>query len=422
VSPRVRIGLTVGCIAVFVGSWALVHHLWYPASGRGVDISLYQKYARKTVEGKLPYRDFSVEYPPGFLVPALAPEATAPTHDYDAYVRDFDRWMAGAGVALILFAAAALVALRAKASHFASALGFMAVSPLLLGYLTFSRFDLWPTALAIGAVSALLAGRDRTGGALLGAAIAAKLWPAVFVPLGLIWVWRRHGRAATVRWAALLVAACAAFFVPFAVLAPGGLGHSFGLQIQRPLQIESLGSTILLAAHNVGGLGVSYKTSFGSQNLVAHGATAMAAASSLVQLLALCAVWLAFARGPARADRLVTAAAASVAVFIAFGKVFSPQYLIWLIPFVPLVRSRLASLLLGVALVATQFYFPAHYGDLLVLQPSAAWIVLARDLMVVMLAVELGRLLLEHEPVEEAAPAPARAALGPEALPALPTG
>ena len=145
----------------------------------------------------------------------------------------------------------------------------------------------------------------------------------------------------------------------------------------------------------------------------------MAAASALVQLLALCAVWVAFARGPARADRLVTATAASVAVFVAFGKVFSPQYLIWLIPFVPLVRSGLASLLLGVALVATQFYFPAHYPDLPELKQWAAWLVLGRDLVVVMLAVGLVRLLLVPEPAEHTTPAPARAAPAREALPVL---
>lgn len=413
-STRARIGVTIACVAVFLGAWSLTHHGWYGTAGRGGDISIYQSYAQLTVDGRTPYRSFSVEYPPGFLLPALAPDATAPPNDLRAYTRDFDRWMAGAGVVLILFAAAALATLRVRTAHFAAALGFIAVTPLLLGELTFSRFDLWPTALAIGGLSALLAGRDKTGALLLGAGIATKVWPAVFVPLGLIWVWRRHGRPAGGRWLLLVVVTCAAFLLPFAALAPGGFGHSFGLQIERPLQIESLGSTVLLAAHTMGtGLAVSYKTSFGSQNLVAHGATAMADASALMQLLALCAVWFAFARGPARADRLATAAAASVAVFIAFGKVFSPQYLIWLIPFVPLARSRLATLLFGIALVATQFYFPAHYGDLLIVQRSAVWIVLIRDLVVVVLAVELVRALLEREPAEETAPA-----LTAEALPA----
>src|SRR4029077_2721356 len=109
--------------------------------------------------------------------------------------------------------------------------------------------------------------------------------------------------------------------------------------------------------------------------------------TTVLELLALCAVWIAFARGPARAERLLTAAGAALAVFIAFGKVFSPQCLIWLIPLVPLVRSRLAALLFGVALVTTQFYFPAHYADLPGLEAWAAWLGLARDLGVVLLAV-----------------------------------
>ena len=415
-SLRARIGITLGCVAVFLGSWALVHHGWYQV-GWGVDIPIYHAYALDVVHGQMPYRAFSIEYPPGFLLPALAPDLTASANNVNAYIRDFDRWMAGAGVVLILFSAVGLTALRARRKEFSLALGFIAISPLLLGLLMFSRFDLWPTALAVGGLSLLLAGRDRAGGALLGAAIATKLWPAVLVPLALIWVWRRHGRAATLKWSAILVGTCAAFFVPFAVLSPGGLGHSFGLQIDRPLQFESLGSTVLLAAHNLGGLGVSEVSTYGSYNIVAHGAAAVAYASAVAQVLALCAIWVAFARGPARGDRLAVAAAACVAVFIAFGKVFSPQYLIWLIPFVALTRRRLSVLLLGAALLATQFYWPNHYSELISFKPFATGVVLTRNLLVVAIAVSLGHALLEREPAEDAEPAPQHAPLRPDPLP-----
>jgi len=391
---------TGACVAVFLGSWSLLHHGWNPRAARAGDAPLYQSYAHQIVDGKVPYRDFSIEYPPGFLLPALAPEATASPVGFESYDQDFDRWMAGAGTVLILFAALALSLLGARGEHFTAALGFVAVSPLLLGNLMLTHFDLWVTALAIGGLTALLAGRNKSGGVLLGAAIATKLWPAVLLPLALVWIWRRLGKAATAKWLLLVIAVCAVFFGPFAVLAPTGLGHSFALQINRPLQLESLGSTLLLAAHNLGGLSVSVTTGYGSRNIAAPGAAAVVVASTCLTLVGLCAVWIAFARGPARADRLATSAAASIAVFIAFGKVFSPQYLIWLIPFVPLARTRLATLLLGVALALTQFYFPTHYGVLADLHQWPAWLLLARDLTVVAVAVELGRVLLQRDSID----------------------
>ena len=87
------------------------------------------------------------------------------------------------------------------------------------------------------------------------------------------------------------------------------------------------------------------------------------------------------------------ASAAAVATMVALGKVFSPQYLIWLVPLVPLVRGRrgiLACALLFCALGLTQTWFPAHYWPLALDQsePYAAFLVL-RDLAVIVLAAVL---------------------------------
>jgi hypothetical protein len=74
-----------------------------------------------------------------------------------------------------------------------------------------------------------------------------------------------------------------------------------------------------------------------------------------------------------------------VAGFVAFGKVLSPQFLIWLIPLVPLVAGRIgivASGLLGAALVTTQLWFPSRYWDVVALE-GAAWLVFVRDLLLV---------------------------------------
>jgi ABC-type multidrug transport system fused ATPase/permease subunit len=113
----------------------------------------------------------------------------------------------------------------------------------------------------------------------------------------------------------------------------------------------------------------------------------------VLQAVALVAVWVVFARGPATRERLVQASAAVLVVFVALGKVLSPQFLIWLIPVVPLVRGRRglwASTLLLAALVLTQLWFPFHYWRFVNhFTARESWLVFARDLVLVALAAVL---------------------------------
>ena len=67
---------------------------------------------------------------------------------------------------------------------------YVAFAPLLAGSLILSRFDLWPALLTVAALAALLGSATGLGWGLLGAAVAAKLWPLVLVPLALVWSYR----------------------------------------------------------------------------------------------------------------------------------------------------------------------------------------------------------------------------------------
>jgi hypothetical protein len=127
------------------------------------------------------------------------------------------------------------------------------------------------------------------------------------------------------------------------------------------------------------------RSSAGSQNLVGTAPDVLAAVHSVIQGVAVVGIWVVFARGPADRERLLQASALVVCAFVALGKVVSPQFLIWLIPLVPLVRGRrglAASTLLAAALVLTQLWFPYRYWDLaLEFDEPASWLVLARDLV-----------------------------------------
>jgi uncharacterized membrane protein len=256
-----------------------------------------------------------------------------------------------------------------------------------------TRFDLWPTALLVLGLAAVLAGRERTGLGTLGLAAAAKVFPAVIVPPALVYVWRRHGRREAAICAVAFVAVLVTCFLPFFVLSPGGVWDSLHRQADRPLQIESLGSSFLLVAHQLGAWTVHLNLSHGSQNQGGSFAEALAAIQSIVQAAVIIGLWFAFARGPATQHRLVRYGAACVAAFIAFGKVLSPQFLIWLLPLVPLVRGRrglAASAVLALALVLTQLWFPYRYWRLALHQDAiASWLVLARDLVLIALVLVL---------------------------------
>jgi uncharacterized membrane protein len=377
-------------VCVFLASWWTLHQGFY-ARDQIVDLPVYENYGEAMTRGDVPYRDFTVEYPPAalpvFVLPAIG------DGDSDTYRRRFEGLMAAFGAMLVVCVALALAALGAGLGRLAAAVTFVAAAPLLLGSVMLSRFDLWPAMLVAAALAAVLSGRLRLGSGLLGLGVAAKLWPAVLVPLVVAYVWRTRGRREAWICAAVLAGVVFACLLPFLLLAPVDVLDSVWSQARRPLQIESLGSALLLAGHHLFGLDVTMKSSSGSQNLQGGLPDAIAVLQGLVQAAVLVALWVSFARGPATRERLVRYAAAVVVAFIALGKVLSPQFLIWLLPLVPLVRGRrglAAALLLAAALVLTQLWFPYRYWDLaLRFDETASWLVLARDVVLIALLVVL---------------------------------
>jgi hypothetical protein len=320
------------------------------------------------------------------VVPALGDPS------FNVYNRAFQVLMALCGIGALAAMAAALRALGASSERTAAALGFFALSPLVLGSVILYRYDLWPAALTVAGLAAVLLRRERLGFAALGLGVAAKAFPAVAIRPAVVYVWRTRGRREALLCLGAGVAVALAVIVPFLALAPHGVWESIVRQSTRPLQIESLGSALLLAAHHAWGQALTMESSHGSQNLVGSLPHAVGSVSSALLAAVLVAIWVAAARLPATPDRLVRFTAASLTAFIVFDKVLSPQFLIWLLPLVPLVRGRrglAASALLGLALLLTQVWFPIRYFDLVAFEAFPSWVLLARDLVLVALLVVL---------------------------------
>jgi hypothetical protein len=386
---RALIPLVAAVLAAGVWFGPMEHAgIWQ--DGQIVDTPTYLRYADAAADGQLPYRDVEVEYPPLAFAVILPPRLYA--SDYEGFTSAFSALM-GACLALAALATAAAAGCLGRSRKEQLAAGaFVALGPAAVGSVSLTRFDLWPVALVACALWALAARRNGTAGVLLGLGIAAKLWPALALPMLLVVAARRAalGRAAT---GALLGVG-----IPLAFafgLSPGGLWHALTVQADRPLQVESLGASLLVSLHALG-LGGPYAvvTSSGSQNLtggLVDAAGAISTVLSLVTVLGALALGVHAVRGApddrAAISELARFTLCAVAAGIAFGHVLSPQFVLWLLPFPLLVGGRRGyalAALSAVAAILTLEEFPGRYWHYAAgLDGGVAALVLARDLVLV---------------------------------------
>lgn len=380
--PWLLVGLA---IAVWAGplQWG-----WY-ADAVITDIGVYREVADQMMDGLVPYRDFDLEYPPLaaglFLLVDLVPG------DFSIV---FQIAMAGCLCATVLGVTATARALGLTLMRQALAGGAVALSPLLLGNLVESRYDLALAAVVSWMLYAAVKRRWRLLWTLFAVGVLLKLTPLVLAPL-LVVYHRHHVRTAgALRGLGTALAGVMVVVIPFLVMSPSGTWNIVGYHLDRPLQIESLGGAYLLGLDAIADIPISVVNSFGSQGLEGRGPNVIAALTSLAVLVLVVAIVIVFTRllrrasAPADARLLVAAAAATTAVFMAGGKVLSPQFLIWLLPSAFLVTGRYGMVSFAItvgAMVLTQSYFPHQYWDLVALDDGPILLLVLRDLALVAL-------------------------------------
>ena len=362
--------------------------------GWGGDVYYYREIGHRIAHGQIPYHDFYLEYPPGSIPVFALPSLISQAH----YFLVFKLLMTACAVAAAVAGIAVLERLGAASSTRIRAVVVLGVAPLLLGPLFLNRYDAWPAALVVFSLLALVVGRPRLAFALLAVATVAKVYPLAVLPVAAVHVFRARGRRELERAFAVFLVVGLLFVIPFAIVGFGGLGYSFYIQATRDLQVESLGAQLLVAA---GHLGVYHPASVigapGSRNLVGPAADAVGFLSTAIQVACVALVAWLYRRGRNDPRRLVLAYTAAVVAFVTFGKVLSPQYLVWLIALVPLVELGIglaASLLLVVALVMTQLAF--YDSDNVAGLGTVSWLVLARNLVLVALFGLLARRLAKE--------------------------
>ncbi len=352
------------------------------------DLEIYRETGEAVLNGELPYRDFFIEYPPG-SIPAFVPPSLF-TDGHFEYIAFFAHEMA-----LVLCASLVLVALAARRLFGAAAwllpsLTFAAGAALLYP-VAVSRYDALVTlSLAAAAFCAALGGRYvYVAYASLSLGAAAKLVPALAaVPLAAV-------RGKAIPGFALAAGIGILFFAPALYFGGPRFIESFAYHAERGIQIESVWSSVLMQ------LGLVERMTFGfGANQVAGTGVELASSLSLpatvvLLLLTSFVMYRKYRSGGLAPESFPRHAAAFVLAFMVASKVLSPQYMLWLLPLVPLVGGKVgkgvSGLLIASCLLTTLIY-PLHYESLLALASPGKELLAARNLLlVVMLALLLAK-------------------------------
>ncbi|HJV04237.1 MAG TPA: glycosyltransferase 87 family protein [Actinomycetota bacterium] len=274
---------------------------------------------RGLTDDRIPYVDARNEYP--VLSGVAMWVAAIPSTSFVS----FFNWTA------VLLSACALVTAATLHRLVGARAMFFALSPTLALF-GFVNWDLLAVALATLATAALLRGRSLTTGALLGLGAAAKLYPALLVPPFAGSSHRREGLRGASAVAVGAVLAWVAVNLPFALASPGRWSEFYRFSSDRPPDWDSAWFAL---QHHLGW---------------ALSAPWLNVLSGLAFAVGTVIVWVAVSRRRPHFPPW-TFGFPVLVVFLLTGKVFSPQFGLWLLPWFAL---TLPSLRLFAAFEATQ--------------------------------------------------------------------
>jgi uncharacterized membrane protein len=320
-------------------------------------LALY--YAEGLNEGKVPYKDHQVEYPvvTGYFMGALGLPVHALGQKYPQINQG--KWFYNAN-ALVLSALAVaslmmILALRRRRPWDAA---IFALSPILLVTATVN-WDFLAIALALFGLYAWAKRWPVLAGILLGLGGAAKLWPLFILGPLVILGLRSKRLVPTLLTVGSAIVTLVAVNLPIALMYRDAWLRFFRLNDERAIDWGTFWyiGRYLDTKWNTGAAGDQGPFQWLSDHIpvlnnLTYGLTILACAA--IGVLCLLAP---------RRPRLAQVAFLVVAAFLIFSKVWSQQYVLWLLPLIVLARPRWGAIIAWT--VAEIGYFAAFYAELL---------------------------------------------------------
>jgi uncharacterized membrane protein len=282
--------------------------------------------------GDVPYKDHAVEYP--VLTGAFMGLIGLPVHAYAADHPGSNAYTLFYNInALVLSALAisvvgVLLTLRRRRPWDAA---MFAVSPALLLTATVN-WDLLAVAFATFAIYAWARNRPTAAAILIGLGTSAKLWPVfLLLPIVLL-AWRARKLSDALYTCAVAVLAWVAVNLPVLLAWPDSWLTFFKLNVARGVD---WGTLWYIGAH------MPTHNGYGIPGFIWLNSHPKTVNTLSYLLFALACVGLAVLTLKApRRPRLAQIAFLTVAAFLIFSKVWSQQYVLWLLPLAILARPR----------------------------------------------------------------------------------
>ena len=281
--------------------------------------------------------DWKMEYPPFALVFMLIPRLfgwTAETYEIFYVVEVFAFMVIG------LFYTDKL------AEHFGknrknSMLAYSVLMVLLLEFVT-DRYDIFPAVLTLMSFYYFVKSRYAWAFILIAVGMMTKLYPALLFPIYFLCFAMKGEWKEAWKGTAVFIITTLVIVVPVMIIDMDALTYFIEYHADRPLQVESVAASLIYPLAMLGLTEVSITSatdpgSFGSDNLVGEIPDAVVGFLTPLMIICVLAICFFFAYIYRKADEdgrtraLGLAVAAVMMAFMIFGKVFSAQYLIWVI-------------------------------------------------------------------------------------------
>lgn len=349
----------------FAAAYLIVVLSWLPLlasfdGGKQGDVRIYEEDANSLIQGRMPYRDTLVEYPPYALPFLMLPRAFGSGDYLDGFM------MLAVLCDLLIRGGLFWAGMRSTKSlrSLLPVISYCAAVPFLR-FFFLQRFDLWPALICVAAFWLFCADKPGWSGLALAIGIGVKVYPALFVP-PLFTLALRQGKAR--RFSSGLIAGLSPMLLLSLVL-PWWRFAQF--QGDRGLQCESFAASLIWGLKRLGLTEASWvfvKRWFEVQGVMA------AALLPWARALFVAAVFFSVAIASCAAARCQKLSIAWVArlllgpllAFVAFNQVLSPQFMIWLLPLAALATlDGNPWIVLGIPLatVLTPVIFPSFGAD-----------------------------------------------------------